>query len=360
MSRRGRYRQVRVRTDDALPLGAGVATGVGSLPGTDPREAAAVVAGELADLPHLAELPARGPGADLVGRAVAVLVDLHADVQPAGWRLVDRPGLDERRALSYLGHDLDELEAACSGLAGPVKVQLCGPWTLAANLRLPRGEPVLSDAGAVRDVVASLAEGVAAHVAEVRRRVPTTSAVVLQLDEPSLPAVLAGQVRSFSGMRRFDPVPPAAAEDALRTLVEAAAVPVVVHCCAPAPPLGLLRLSGAAGVSVDVSLLGEAAVLDELGEALEAGIRLFAGLVPTVGDLSDPAATVAPVRRLWGRLGLPAEGLRSVVVTPSCGLAGASPAYAREALRLAREGARQLAEDPASPGPGSPGPEEEQ
>ena len=100
-------------------LPPGVATGVGSMPHDDPREAAAVVAGELPDLPHLAELPGRGPGADMLGRAAAVLVDLHVDVQPSGWRLVDRPGRDERRARAYLSHDLDELEAACAGRRRP-------------------------------------------------------------------------------------------------------------------------------------------------------------------------------------------------------------------------------------------------
>jgi hypothetical protein len=34
-------------------LGAGWSTGVGSMPGTDPHEAATVVAGEAPDLPHL-------------------------------------------------------------------------------------------------------------------------------------------------------------------------------------------------------------------------------------------------------------------------------------------------------------------
>ena len=59
--------------DGAVPewLGAGGSTGVGSMPGTDPHEAAAVVAGEVPDLPHLVELPGRGPGADLVGRTRA-------------------------------------------------------------------------------------------------------------------------------------------------------------------------------------------------------------------------------------------------------------------------------------------------
>jgi hypothetical protein len=60
---------------------ATVATGIGSLPGTDLAEALRIVLGELPDLPHLPELPARGVGADLTGRAVAQLVDLYADVQ---------------------------------------------------------------------------------------------------------------------------------------------------------------------------------------------------------------------------------------------------------------------------------------
>ena len=50
----------------AWPVGA--ATGVGSLPGTDMVEAIKLVFGELPDLPHLPELPGRGPGAELIGR----------------------------------------------------------------------------------------------------------------------------------------------------------------------------------------------------------------------------------------------------------------------------------------------------
>ena len=49
-----------------FPWPPGGATGVGSMPGTDPAEAMRIVLGELPDLPHLAELPARGPGADPV------------------------------------------------------------------------------------------------------------------------------------------------------------------------------------------------------------------------------------------------------------------------------------------------------
>ena len=324
-------------------LPGGTATGVGSLPGTDPHESAAVVAGELPDLPHIAELPARGPGADLVGRAAALLVGLHVDLQPSGWRLVDRPGLDERRAGGYLSQDLDELEEHADGVTGPVKLQLAGPWTLAAALELPRGQPVLGDRGAVRDLVDSLAEAAAGHVAELRRRLPGAQPV-LQLDEPSLPAVLAGEVRRSTGVGTLRAVPGPDAEDALRTVVAAVGVPVVVHCCAAAPPVDLTRRAGAAGVSVDLTVLAPH-VEDELGEVVESGLVLLAGLVPSTGPVSGVAATVEPVRRLWRRLGLAEELLASrVVVTPTCGLAGASPEQARSALTRSREAARALSE----------------
>ena len=68
------------------------------MPGVDPMEAARIIAGELPDFPHLAELPGRGPGADLTGRAAALLVDIPAEVTPRGWRIAERPGRDLRRA----------------------------------------------------------------------------------------------------------------------------------------------------------------------------------------------------------------------------------------------------------------------
>jgi methionine synthase II (cobalamin-independent) len=50
---------------------------------------------------------------------------------------------------------------------------------------------------------------------------------------------------------------------------------------------------------------------------------------------------------LWRRLGFDAGRLpEAVVVTPTCGLAAASPAYARAALEHCRAAARSLADDP--------------
>ncbi|MGA6219096.1 methionine synthase [Streptomyces umbrinus] len=329
----------------------GPATGVGSMPGGDAREAAKTVAGTFegpeTGMPFLAELPARGPGADMIGRTAGMLAELYARVEPSGWRLGDRPGRDTKRARSWLGEDLDAMEEFTQGYQGPLKVQAVGPWTLAAALELRNGEVALSDPGACRDLAGSLAEGLREHLAEVRRRVPGAD-VVLQLDEPSLFAVLSGRVRSASGYRTHRAVDRQLVEAALRDVVAVqAGGPVVVHSCAPDVPFALLRRAGASAVSFDFTLLTERDD-DTIGEAVEGGTKLFAGVVPgTDAALSDPAGSVMGVRTLWRRLGLnPGLLTDAVTLTPSCGLAGASPEYARRALAHCARAARSLADNP--------------
>jgi hypothetical protein len=323
------------------------------MPGEDAREAARTVTGVLEALPFLPELPARGPGADMIGRTLGMLVELYARVEPSGWRFGDRPGHDTRRAWAWLGEDLDALEEFTQGYEGPLKVQAVGPWTLAASVELRGGEATLSDPGACRDLTASLCEGLRLHIADVRRRVPGAE-VVLQLDEPSLTTVLQGRVRTASSYRSHRAVDRTVVEGALRDVVAAAGTPVIAHSCAPAVPFGLLRRAGLVGISFDARLLTEGEY-DAIGEAVEAGTALFAGVVPGAdsgagpapAQLSDPADSVSGVRSLWRRLGLPPGALgESVVVTPSCGLAGASPAYARRALAHCVKAARTLVDDP--------------
>ena len=85
-----------------FPWAEGSFTGVGSFPGEDPAEALRVVLGLAPELPHLPELPARGPGADMIGRTAGLLVDLAVGLQPSGWRFADRPGRDTSRTRGYL------------------------------------------------------------------------------------------------------------------------------------------------------------------------------------------------------------------------------------------------------------------
>lgn len=325
----------------------GAATAIGSMPGADARETAKTVTGSFEDFPYLAELPARGPGADMIGRTAGMLVELYARVEPSGWRIGDHPGRDTRRARSWLGEDLDALEEFTQGYNGQLKIQAVGPWTLAAALELKNGEAALSDTGACRDLTASLVEGLRLHLEEVHRRVPGAQ-LVLQLDEPSLIAVLRGQVKSASGYRTHRAVDRQIVEAGLRDVVGVHGDgPVVVHSCAPDVPFALLRRAGAAAISFDFSLLTERDD-DAIGETVEAGTRLFAGVVPgTDGRLSDPAGSVMGVRTLWRRLGLsPGLLAEAVTITPSCGLAGASPEYARKALAHCVQAARSLADNP--------------
>ncbi len=329
------------------------ATGIGSMPGGDAREAAKTVTGSFGDgqgVPHLAELPARGPGADMIGRTIGLLVEMYGHVEPSGWRISDRPGRDTRRARSWLGEDLDALEEFTQGYEGPLKVQAVGPWTLAAALERRGGEAVLGDPGACRDLAGSLTEGLRDHLAEVRRRMPGAR-VILQLDEPSLTGVLRGQVRTASGYRTYRAVDRQLVESTLREVLGAAGEgATLVHTCAPEVPVALLRRAGAGGISFDFSLLTEREE-EAIGEAVEGGTQLFLGVVPGTepasDGLSDPGGSVMGVRTLWRRLGLnPGTLTESVAITPSCGLAGASPAYARAALAHCARAAKSLADNP--------------
>lgn len=323
------------------------ATGIGSHPGEDHLETLRVVFGEVPSLPYLPELPGRGVGADLVGRTASLLVELPVEVQPSGWRLAGRPGRDQRRAKDHLARDLDGLEEVADGYVGPLKLQVCGPWTLAGAIELHYGDKMLADPGAVRDLTASLAQGVAEHVAEVRRRVPGVTEIVLQLDEPGLPGVLAGTVPTASGFGRLAAVEPYKVAEGLRPFL--GGVLPIVHCCAPSVPLRVLREAGVKGIALDASLLSRRDE-DQLGETVEAGVTFFLGVVRgTDTKLPDIGVIAKPAIELWRRLGFAPDELGSrVVLTPACGLADASPAYAKAALAACERAATVLREDPSS------------
>jgi len=262
--------------------------------------AARTVVTELPDFPHLAELPARGPGADMVGRAAGLLVDITVETTPRGWRLSsERPGKDLRRAKSLLSHDLDALEETLDGYSGLLKIQVAGPWTLAATMEQPHSlKPALADPGAVADLTASLAEGLAGHVAEVAKRVPGAR-IVVQLDEPALPAAIDGTVPTPSGLSRVRAVDEEIIRARLRTVLSAASPHyTVVHCCARTIPFAIIRGVGASGVSFDLSQLRGTEGWDALAETAEAGLGLLVGLPAPERTIppppTQPAAPTAP------------------------------------------------------------------
>ncbi|MEV7428535.1 methionine synthase [Nocardioides sp. NPDC092400] len=341
-----------------MTAGRTLATGVGSHPGEDQRwfdEAVKVVLGELGEepgLPYLPEVPGRGATATMTGRGLAVLDGLDADLQPAGWRLTGSsgsPGLDHRRARSRLAQDLDGLEeqaqAALTSPGGAFKVQVAGPWTLAATVERPRGDKVLADHGARRELAQALAEGVRSHVADVRCRLPSVDRLVVQVDEPALAAVVSGSVPTASGFGRHRTVDLPEASQGLEwvlgAIAEAGAEPWV-HACAPGTPWGLVRGAGARGLSVDVEVLA-AADHDVLAEALEAGESVALGVLPGAGGaLPGDSHVTERVLRWLDMLGLDPAELPGLVVAPACGLAGADASYARAALALVRTSAANV------------------
>ncbi|BBY43387.1 uroporphyrinogen decarboxylase/cobalamine-independent methonine synthase family protein [Mycolicibacterium celeriflavum] len=327
------------------------ATGIGSWPGTSPREAAEIVIGELHTLPHLPELPDRGVGADMIGRAAALLVDIGMDTVPRGYRIASGRTAVARRAVSLLDEDLDAFEEAWekAGLRGggrTVKVQAPGPVTLAAQLELANGHRALTDSGAVRDLTASLAEGAAAHRAQVARRLD--AAVVVQFDEPLLPAALEGRLTGVTSLTPVHPVDEPVAVGLLEDCVAAVGAPVVLHSCASGVPWKALQRSNIAAVSVDTSTL-VAADLDGIGEFVDTGRTVLFGVVPSTAP--DGRPSVEEIARgavsVTDRLGFARSVLSERIgITPACGLAGATAEWARAAIGLAQKAADAFAEDP--------------
>lgn len=334
-------------TDASLPWPPAAATGVGPVPGSDPREAARLVLGELGDLPHVPELPARGVGADPVGRTASLLVDIAVEVRAGRWRTATRSGAEQRRARDLLRRDLDALEEAGAGHEGPFKAQAVGPWTLAASLELPNEERLASDAGAVADLAASLAEGLAGHAADLRARVPGTTRVVIELDEPLLADVVRGGVPTASGWGHLPPTEDNTVEEVLRQVIAGAGADVGVRLGQRAP-LAEAHRAGARFASIPAEAI-ETIDEDSIGEALEDGVGLLLGLVPPSerGLAAELPSLADPARRLWRRLGMdPGELARTVVVTPTGGLADVGPDRAVAVLTRCRELAAYLDEAP--------------
>lgn len=237
------------------------AFGLGPLPGTDLVQAADVVLSET-PTPHLPQLPARGVGSDLIGRTAA-LMPLNLDIGPRSWRVTRRPQLATMRARDQFERDLDLLEELWAGrLAADsaIKVQLAGPWTLAALIEMANGHRVITDRGATRDIADALAHAVGEHRGDVEKRFG--SRTLLQLDEPYLGAVLAGTVKGATDYEEIPAVPEERVLDVLEAFGE--------HLLNSQRPL-----YDADWFTVDLSAAGFGALdLDALAGALDRGARI--------------------------------------------------------------------------------------
>lgn len=310
-----------------------------------------MIVGELHTLPHLAELPARGVGADMIGRAGALLVDIGIDTMPRGYRIASGRSAVARRSMSLLDEDIDAFEEAWekAGLRGgsrTVKVQAPGPITLAAQLELANGHRAITDRGALRDLAASLAEGLAVHRAQLARRLE--AAVVVQFDEPLLTDALDGRLTGVTSMTPVRPVDESAAIELLDDCAATVGADVILHSCASEVPWNLLQRTAISAMSVEVAT-PTAADLDGIGEFVESGRTVLLGVVPVAAPAVRPAVEeiAKAAAAVTDRVGLRRSMLRERIgITPACGLAGATPQWARTAVELAQKVADGFAEDP--------------
>ncbi len=297
-------------------------TAAGSLPGSDFRGSLGAMTDLLPDMLPLPELPLRGVGSSMVGRALGLIDGLAFDLQPAGWRLTSGADAEHRRARSQWRFDLDDAEELLQGFEGVLKVAVAGPWTLAASVERPTGDRLLADHGARRELAQALAEGVSLLFADLTQRLPAVT-LRLQVDEPLLVSVADGRVPTASGFSRHRRVHAPELSSTLETFTSLNSG-AILHCCGPGQWLPLARSAGFIAASLDLGLFEEPRRREDVGQWLSDGGTVVAGVVDSARPRLQPADQL--VTRALGFLrpmGLDPDLLRAqVILGTSCGLAG--------------------------------------
>ncbi len=323
-------------------------TAPGDWPGTDPIEAQQIIRGELGspNLPFLPSLPARGLGSDDIGRTAGLLSDLPVDAQPHGWRLVDRPGQDVRRAISALSSDLNALADAAGAeevSPGALKVHCSGPLSMSANLHLHNGERALLDFGARRDIRDALAEGVGGLLRRAATANPGAQ-LVLQLDEPEITDVLGGTIPTSSGYRTLRSIAEHEVNEAWTVVSEAAreaGAAVVVLALRDTAPLKLVSRTPDLGFAVPLAAATPAS-WETIAGLVEDGREFWAGVPASAGKPLKAQEMAETVLRPWRGIGLAVPGLGGVRLFPATKLADHTPADARTILSQLNQGADAL------------------
>lgn len=296
-----------------VDLPAGGSTAIGSVPHTDPRQAAAFSLRHSPALPAAPQLSASSPAEGMVAQAAAGIEGVT--VGPDGSLAIDAARLHRDGAI-----DVPLDPAAWTGLLAfldlvarrrrPIKLQLTGPVTLGLAL-VHAGAPASTSFAVAADAVRAR---VGALIALAAEKAPDAPLVVF-LDEPGLTA---------AGHPGF-PLDRELIIDLLSGAL-AAIEPAVtgVHCCGDTD----WRISIDAGAQVlslplDPELVRDAGVVAAF---LENGGWIAWGAVPTTGPVGTDADP------LWRRLtsvwcDLTRAGCdplllrKQSLITPACGLA---------------------------------------
>lgn len=328
-------------------------SGLGAMPGTDMAVAADVVGGESTDGEVLIPLlPARGLGADAVGRTGVVLQDVVFDRGPRSWRIADRPSRVTWRARDLLTRDLDVCEELWNGAAETVRFSVVGPWSLGASVELPGGHRMLTDHGSVRFLAESLAAGLERLLDEMDRRF-SSARYIVQIDEHSLPDVYLGRVPDAVGTKFLRPVGHRELSEMWRRITVPLAergVRVVLRPGGKVSELSMpaVRDSGADALAIRADAVVGSKALDTLGALISEGVDLDLGVVastPDRGTDEHTGAWITPdertaarrAARLWDELSFPrADMIERMNLTPMSGFDHSPLEWPTAAFRCGR------------------------
>ncbi len=333
------------------------ATGIGSVPFTDPEEAMALILEYLPEMPYWPQLVRLGFLEEMNVQAARGLPAMRIDESARTVALDPEIARDEALARFYeavLAGSLDSfafepreargffaLLAAVSSRQVPgaaLKGQLSGPVTFAGVIKDPAGKPILFD----RELTQAACQGLACKAAwQAARFRELGKAPVIFFDEP----YLTGFGSAYLPISREEVL-----EILGQTLEEtrqAAGGPVTlgIHCC------GNTDWSLLLSVDLDILSFDSYGYFDSLllyDQALEKflgrGGWLAWGLVPTGEELKAETT-----ESLWRRfqeqavrlaaaqkLGLK-EVLSQALLTPACGMGYLSPEDARRVLAETKE-----------------------
>jgi methionine synthase II (cobalamin-independent) len=307
-----------------------MATGVGSLPHSDPVEATAFVLEHLPELPAAPQLSAARRAEGMLAQAAAGIPGVR--VKRTGALGVDRDVFDVDAPIDpmidgdgWLG--TRTFLGAVSARRRPIKLQLTGPLTLGLAL-MKGGAP----GGAAFRVASRAVAAQARALVELARHAVPNADLVVFVDEPALTGVSGGRL-PLSTTEVVDLV-----SGALASL--GPGVRSGLHCCGMTDG----RLALQAGPAILSMPIDERLVDDgpALGSFLEGGGWIAWGAVPTdrpIGD--DPDVLWRRVMDVWcelARTGVdPSLLRRQALITPSCGLAGHGLSQAAWVLRLCRQ-----------------------
>ncbi|KIX12320.1 hypothetical protein [Dethiosulfatarculus sandiegensis] len=337
------------------------ATGIGSLPHSDPVKAVAKVQGELKEMPYWPQLSKLGPLEDMnlqFASALRPLVEAATETR----ELKAHPGISREEALAgfyerlfgaelndFVLHEeeakglylfMDQIRAAGSENFPWLKGHVTGPLTLSASVMGRDEKSILYDDEMAEAVARGLGAAAAAQadlLGELERP------LMVFIDEP----FLSGFGSAFTPISREKVI-----ELLGYTLEEArtraAKTPVMgVHCCGNTD-WGMLIEAGFDVINLDSAGYGENLLLypEAVKGLLEKGGAVAWGAVPTAEFRGDETG-----EGLWAHLkglleGLEAKGIAKEVlasqalVTPACGMGSLNEEKAARILELTAEVSR--------------------